>query len=81
MPSHGEQEKKKRTSQQGTEHRIFRVIFRIRFEVITTIIVQSTTFIADLFKIQVLIDQRLPMESEKKKSVEPRSREQSYLSN
>ena len=76
-PTHGEEEKKSVASQQGTEHRIFRVLFRIRFEIITIMIVQSTTFIADLFKIQVLIDQRLPMESKKKKSVKPRSREQS----
>ena len=40
------------TSQQGTEQNIFRVIFRIRFKVITTMIVQITTFIADFFKIQ-----------------------------
>ena len=40
-------------------------------------IVQNNTSIADLFKFKVLIAERLPMETEKKKSVEPRSREQS----
>ena len=65
------------TSQQGTENSIFRVIFRIRFEVITTMIVKITIFIADFFKIQSSDSPTPTMESQKKKSVEPRSREQS----
>ena len=40
------------TSQQGTEHSIFRVILWNRFEVITTMFVQSTTFITDFYKFQ-----------------------------
>ena len=49
---HGEPEKKLWTSQQGTENSIFRVTFRIRFKVITTMISKITSFIADFFKIQ-----------------------------
>ena len=51
--SHGELEKKNCwTSHQGTEHSIFRVILWNRFEVITTMFVQSTTFITDFYKFQ-----------------------------
>ena len=45
-------ESQKKKSVEPRADSIFRDIFRIRFEVITTMIVQSTTFIADLFKIQ-----------------------------
>ena len=63
------------TSQQGTEHSIFRIIFRIRFEDITAKIVQITSFIADFFKIQSS-DSPMPSHGElEKKSVEPRSRD------
>jgi len=74
-----ESQKKKicSTSQQGTEHSIFRGIFRIRFELITTMIVQINNFIADFFKIQSS-DSPMPSHGEpEKKSVEPRSRGQS----
>ena len=62
--------------QQGTEHSILRAIFHIRFEVITTTIVQITTYITDFFKIESSDSPtRSHGEPEKKKSAEPRSRD------
>ena len=52
-------------------------LFRIRFEFITTMIVQSTTFIADFFKIQSSYSPTPSQGEPEKKSVEPCSREQS----
>ena len=48
----GEPEKQICCMQQGTGQSIFRVIFQIRFNIITTMILQNTIFMANLFWIE-----------------------------
>ena len=64
------------TLQQGTEQSIFRVIFRNRFDMITTMILQNNISLPAYFELQVLIAEHVRVKSQKK-SVEPHSREQS----
>ena len=76
-----------RMSQQGTEKSIFRVIFRIDFDIVTTMILQIPFPDSTYFELKVLIVECATLESYENKNllnVPARNREahfQSYLSN
>ena len=63
-------------SQQGTEKRIFRLIFRIGFDIITTVVLQNTISRFNFFQIASLIADCVSLVSHEKKSVDCRSKEQ-----
>ena len=64
-------------SQRRTENRIFRLIFRIGFGIMTVMILQNTIPDSTYFELKVLRVEYATLESYKKKSVECRSKDQS----
>ena len=65
----GELENKSVENYSGAEQSIFRVIFQIRFDIITTMIVQNTVLRVSLFQIESFDSWMCPLESQKNKYV------------